>query len=189
MCSSDLTFAKWKGQDVFLQALSKISARSPVRGYIIGGPVYQTSGSQWSLQELQAMSRQLGLTIGFTGFVDSAAAMRALDIVVHASVKPEPLGLVIPEAMACGKPVVVANAGGAAEMYTDRVDALGYRPGDADYMATVISELVDNEPLRARLSAVSPQHIAKRFDRARWGHQLPTMYETLTRRMPLRMAA
>ena len=183
------TFAKWKGQDVFLQALSKISAQSPVRGYIIGGPVYQTSGSQWSLQELQTMSRQLGLTIGFTGFVDSASAMRALDIVVHASVKPEPLGLVIPEAMACGKPVVVANAGGAAEMYTDRVDALGYRPGDADDMATVISELVDNEPLRARLSAVSPQHVAKRFDRARWGHQLPTMYETLTRRMPLRMAA
>ena len=81
------------------------------------------------------------------------------------------------------------DAGGAAEMYTDRVDALGYRPGDADDMATVISELVDNEPLRARLSAVSPQHVAKRFDRARWGHQLPTMYETLTRRMPLRMAA
>ena len=52
--------------------------------------------------------------VGFTGFVqDSATAMRALDIVVHASTDPEPFGLVIAEAMACGKPVVASRAGGA----------------------------------------------------------------------------
>ena len=44
--------------------------------------------------------------------------MRALDIVVHASTDPEPFGLVIAEAMACGKAVVVSRAGGAVG--TDR---------------------------------------------------------------------
>ena len=110
------TFARWKGHETFLRALATLPPSLRMRGYIVGGPVYQTSGSQTSLEELRELVRALGLEgrIGFTGFVqDSSMAMRALDVVVHASTDPEPFGLVIAEAMACGKPVVVSRAGGA----------------------------------------------------------------------------
>ena len=54
-----------------------------------------------------------------TGFVkDSAAALRALDVVVHGSTAPEPFGLVIAEAMACGRTVIVSDSGGVAEVIT-----------------------------------------------------------------------
>ena len=48
------TFARWKGHEVFLDAIARVARQHPVRGYIIGGPVYQTVGSQCSLEELKA---------------------------------------------------------------------------------------------------------------------------------------
>ena len=65
----------------------------------------------------EPQSLGLGPRVGFTGFVpDSSSAIRSLDIVVHASTDPEPFGLVIAEAMACGKAVVASGAGGAIEL-------------------------------------------------------------------------
>ncbi|HEU4686787.1 MAG TPA: glycosyltransferase, partial [Vicinamibacterales bacterium] len=82
------TYARWKGHATFLEALSLLPASLPVRGYIIGGPVYETAGSQVSVEELRDRAHSLGLgtRVGFTGFIaDASSAMRALDIVVHAS--------------------------------------------------------------------------------------------------------
>ena len=90
------TMARWKGHDVFLRALSMLPKELPIRGYVIGGPIYSTAGSQRSVEELRALASGLGLNgnAAFTGFVkDAAAAMRSLDVVVHASTDPEPFGL------------------------------------------------------------------------------------------------
>ena len=55
------TFARWKGHEVFLNALSRVRSSIPVRGYVIGGPIYQTSGSQYSATELRALAASRGL--------------------------------------------------------------------------------------------------------------------------------
>ena len=68
--------------------------------YIVGGALYDTKGSQYSALELQRLAATCGLSdrVGFTGFIERAdEAMRALDVVVHASTEPEPFGLVIAE--------------------------------------------------------------------------------------------
>src|SRR6185436_19433560 len=73
------TLAKWKGHNVFLQALSLLPESLPVRGYIIGDSIYRTDGSQWHLDELRNQAKNLGLVekVGFTGFVErSARALR-----------------------------------------------------------------------------------------------------------------
>ena len=112
------TFARWKGHDVFLRALAAMPKDEPVRGYVIGGAVYDTAGSQYTMDELQALADCLGLNgrVGFTGFLPPAPVMRALDVVVHATTRPEPFGLAIAEAMACGRAVIMSAAGGAAEI-------------------------------------------------------------------------
>ena len=111
------TMARWKGHQVFLRAVAKASRVLPIRAYVIGAPIYKNESSQYQIDELRRMAAELGIEeiVGFTGFVDdSAAAIRALDIVVHASTQPEPFGLAIAEGMACGKPVIVSAAGGAS---------------------------------------------------------------------------
>ncbi len=126
------TFARWKGHETFVDAIGRLHARSRVRGYIIGGPVYETAGSQWSMEELRAAVARAGLSdvIGLTGpIADVPAAMRRLDVLVHASTSPEPFGMVIAEGMACGRAVVASAGGGASELFEDGVNARGHRAG------------------------------------------------------------
>jgi len=160
------TFARWKGHETFLRALQRLAA-SGVRGYVIGGPLYDTAGSQHTLDELGAMAASLGLhdRVGFTGFVaQPAAAMRALDVIVHASTEPEPFGLVIAEGLACGKPVIVSAAGGAAELVEPGVDALTFAPGDVAALAGAMACCAADRLLRERLGAAARQTALRRFD-------------------------
>lgn len=176
------TFARWKGHETFLRALSMLPASLRVRGYIVGGPVYETSGSQMSIDELREVVRRLGLDgrVGFTGFVpDSSMAMRALDIVVHASTDPEPFGLVIAEAMACRKPVVVSSAGGASELIEPGVNALAFSPGQASELAQRIEELARDGHLRERLGRAGRSMAEQRFHRRRMASELTPIYESL----------
>jgi glycosyltransferase involved in cell wall biosynthesis len=120
--------------------------------------------------------RHISDIVGFTGHVDDVpAALRSLDIVVHASTEPEPFGMVIAEGMAARRAVVAARAGGAAELFRDRVDAIGFTPGNAAELADRLEELVVDATRRetiaasARSTAIdrfSPERMARAFREA-----------------------
>lgn len=176
------TLARWKGHETFLQALALLPPDAPVRGYIIGGALYETEGSQLSLEELRQIAAQLNLAdrVGFTGFIrEPAAALRALDIVVHASVAPEPFGRVIVEGMACGRAVVASRAGGAEELFTEGVNALGHPPSNAHALAKCISKLIHDKDLRAALGDAGRRTATHRFDRRRLAEELTPLYRSL----------
>jgi glycosyltransferase involved in cell wall biosynthesis len=177
------TYANWKGQDVFLDALARLPAPGPpVRGYIVGGPIYVTVGSQFSRDELErrAASRGLAGRVGFVPFqTDPVDLYRMLDVAVHASTRPEPFGLTIVEAMSCGKPVVVSAAGGAAELFTPGHDGLGHSPGDAAGLAAAIARLAADPRLRERLGANARRTAVERFSRERFGREMATIYEKI----------
>ena len=176
------TFARWKGHETFLEALSLLPASSPVRGYVIGGPVYDTTGSQVALDDLRerADSLRLGSRAGFTGFIaDSSSAIRSLDIVVHASTDPEPFGLVIAEAMACGRAVVASRAGGAIELTDACEDAMTHTPGDARGLADRIQRLATDPALRDRLGAAGRVTAERCFTRSRMAAELTPIYQGL----------
>ena len=185
------TFARWKGQEVFLDAFERIPASRSIRGYIIGGPMYDTSGSQYSRRELEAMidARNLRSRVGLTGFVDSAAAMRSLDVVIHASVEPEPFGLVIAEAMACGRPVVTTADGGAAELIEVDRDALVAPSGDPRALATAIERLAGDAALRDSLGMHARAAALARFSPERMLADLVSVFETAGIRRPLAQSA
>ena len=173
------TLARWKGHEVFLRAISLLPEDLLVRGYVIGDAIYQTDGSQYSLDDLHRLARQFGIShrVGFTGFVEeSAAAMRALDIVVHASVRPEPFGLVIAEGMACARPVIATLTGGAAEVVSPEIDAVVYGQGDSVALAKCIQRLALDPDLRTRLGRGGRSTAERRFDRTRMVQQFVSVY-------------
>jgi glycosyltransferase involved in cell wall biosynthesis len=177
------TYARWKGQDIFQNAIAKLPASMPpARFYIIGGSIYHTAGSQFSREELQARATTLGIAdkLGFIGFQsDPLAIYRALDVMVHASSKPEPFGRTIIEAMSCGKAVIISNAGGAAELFTQGVDALGVAPGDADGMANAIEKLVTNPSLRNSIAQAARTTALTRFGLDRFGREFLAAYQKI----------
>ena len=95
---------------------------------------------------------------------------------VHASIRPEPFGLTIIEAMGCGKPVVVSEAGGAAELFTPDHDGLGHSPGDATGLASAIARLAADPALRARLGANARRTAVERFSQERYGREMAAIY-------------
>jgi glycosyltransferase involved in cell wall biosynthesis len=181
------TYARWKGHDLFLRAAARALATDPglpVRFCVIGGPIYHTAGSQWSLDELRGRAKSLGIApkVGFVHFLDDPVPVyRALDVVVHASTQPEPFGLTIAEAMACGRAVLVSNAGGAAELFEDGKDAIGLPPGDEDALARAITQLVHDDDRREQLGTNARAAAQQRFDDSRFGQRLVDVYQRAMR--------
>ena len=176
------TYARWKGHDLFLDAASRVSVTPspPVRFYVVGGPIYRSAGSQFSLEELEAKANSLGLG-GRIGFVphqgEPAEVFQSLDVVVHASTRPEPFGRVIVEAMACGRALVAMQAGGAAELFEDGVSALGAPPNDPDALADRLSRLIASIDLRASLGREGRKAAIAYFDRNRLGSEWIRAYQ------------
>lgn len=173
------TFGRWKGHATFIDAVAKLPADLPVRAYVIGAPLYTTDNSQYQIEELRARAVAAGVAdrVAFTGYMPrSEEALRALDVVVHASTEPEPFGLVIAEAMACARPVIVANGGGAREIVEPGVDALTHAPGDAGALAARIHELATDARRRAAMGAAGRETALRRFDRGRLANDLLPVY-------------
>jgi glycosyltransferase involved in cell wall biosynthesis len=176
------TFARWKGHEVFLRAIASLPPDLRIRAYIVGGGIYQTDESQHTLGELRALAGRLSLEdrVVFTGHVaDPAAVYRGLDVVVHASTSPEPFGLVIAEAMACGRAVVVSAAGGASELIRPGVDALTYPAGDVLALANCILRLASSPLERARLGGEARRSAEQRFDRRRLATEALSTYRAV----------
>lgn len=179
------TYAWWKGHRTFLTAAARLVASEPERRfrfYVVGGPIYGRSDAELEAGDLTRLIGELGLegSVGLVPFQANAAAVyRGLDVVVHASERPEPFGRTIVEGMASGRPVVVARGGGARELFTEGESAVGHEPGNADDLARTLSRLVQDDALRARLAVGGRAEAERRFDRKRLGAELHAAYAAL----------
>jgi glycosyltransferase involved in cell wall biosynthesis len=178
-------YARWKGQDVLLEAFSRLGRSLPalsLRLYIVGGPIYTTDASQFTADEMGGLISELGLT-GLVGLIpfqrNVVPILRSLDIVVHASRKPEPFGLSIVEAMACGRPVVAAKGGGVDEIVENGVTGMLHLPGDGVALAELLRTLIDAPELRDRLATAGRRAAVARFSRPRLGPEVVALYDSV----------
>jgi len=107
-------------------------------------------------RDLKELVVDLGLDgrVEMIGFCeDVEAELARLDVVVHASTVPEPFGQVVVEAMGAGRPVVVPDRGGPAEVVEDEVTGLVYRLGSEEGLAAALRRLAGDATLRDRLGA------------------------------------
>ena len=91
---------QWKGQREFLEAAIAAAGQDPrIRPVIVGD---ESDGGRAYIEAVHALASQSGLgdRIIFAGYQSEVEPYyAAMDIVVHASITPEPFGMVVPEAM------------------------------------------------------------------------------------------
>ncbi len=142
----------WKGHHAVIEAIALMpdAARRGFRMLFVGDVAPVDRGYR---EMLDARAAELGITanVAFAGVrTKPADFVAASDVAVHASVTPEPFGTVVIEAMALGKPVVVANAGGPAEIVTAGSGLL-HDPADPRQLAGLLGQLAVDPGLRQRL--------------------------------------
>lgn len=145
----------WKGQDVALRALADLPG---VHGIFAGAPLF---GEADYAQKLQSLSGELQIAARthFLGHRDDVPElMRAMDVVLHPSVDPEPFGRTLVEAMLSRVPLVATATGAAPEILADGAAGLLVPPRDAAAMAEALRQwlrgadpaLLDRAERRAR---------------------------------------
>jgi glycosyltransferase involved in cell wall biosynthesis len=159
--------ARWKGHLLFLDAIARLRTPVPrIAFFLIGGSIYDTTSERGYERELRSAITRRGLAqdVVVTGFQENMPPWyRAMDVVVHASTRPEPFGRTVMEAMACGRPVVAAAAGGVPEVVTHGANGLLYPMGDASALADAIARLLRDPDERRRLGVAGRCTALERF--------------------------
>jgi glycosyltransferase involved in cell wall biosynthesis len=170
--------APWKGQEVFLRAFARAFPEGEEVAVLVGAALFGEDGYERQLRELVGV---LGIEerVEFRGFrSDVFEELAGVDVLVHASVIPEPFGQVVIEGMAAGLPVVASGAGGPAEIIVDGETGLLYPPGDVDALARLLRLLVGDAELRSRLGDRAHAAVAM-YSPERVGAQILDVYRRL----------
>jgi glycosyltransferase involved in cell wall biosynthesis len=149
-----------KGQHVILEALALLPGAQCL---IVGDTIFGTHDYK---EQLDRLVDSLGLRarVRFLGHrTDVPRLMRASDVVVQTSVRPESFARVIVEAMLCGTLVVGPREGGVPEILTEDLVALLYPPGDSGALANLLRSLQHGGQRTARLVELGIERAERYF--------------------------
>ncbi len=173
----------WKGHDILVEAIALLRDRGLIVPLRIAGDVYP-GGERYRLA-LEARVARLGLDtqVELLGFVDDVASLLASHaIFALPSVRPEPFGLALVEAMAHGMACVATAAGGPAEIVDDGRTGLLVPPGDALALAGAIQRLWRDRDLRTRLGRAAATEVRSRFGSDHEVDRIEALYQSLLAR-------
>jgi glycosyltransferase involved in cell wall biosynthesis len=168
----------WKGQEVLVRAADRIlRLHAKTRFLIVGGATHRKERYASHLAKL-VEDLHLSEKVTLVGEVENMHELyKELDIVVHTSILPEPLGNVIGEAMLIGRPVVAARSGGVVEQVDDGVSGLLYEPGNDRDLADKVVSLLKNPQLRTEMGLNGQRIITTKFNKEKILAQLLSIYE------------
>lgn len=167
---------EWKGQHVFLEAARRVLETGAKAEFVlIGGALFGETDYE---ADLRKQAAPLGEAVSFTGFrSDVPALLKNLDILVHASITPEPFGQVVTEGMAVGLPVIATNAGGVPEIITSGENGFLTPMGDDKALADALQTLLHDPTQAQTLAHQGWQHVRANFTARQTAKRLEAVYD------------
>ena len=152
--------APWKGQDLFLRAFAAAFAAGAERAVVVGAAMF---GEESYERELHALAADLGIAerVEFRGFREDVwPELQSMDVLVHASLIPEPFGTVVLEGMAAGLAVIAADEGGPASVIADGQTGRLFASRDPGSLTAAMRALRDDPRERERLGGAAREAVA-----------------------------
>ncbi|MCB1875316.1 MAG: glycosyltransferase family 4 protein [Chromatiales bacterium] len=170
----------WKGQELFLDAAARLLPKYPdIYMLMVGGTPDDCRPFEKELRE-RVGRESWGNRIRFTGHLNGMSeAYNGLDVPVSASTSPEPLGTMVIETMAMGRPLIAPNHGGGAEMNEHEKTALLFEPRNADSLAECIERLYLDRELGRRLGEAARAKALATFDVHTHAERIQAVYDRL----------
>jgi glycosyltransferase involved in cell wall biosynthesis len=142
---------EWKRPNDVLQAFAAAAVPDSYLVFAGSGPLGP---------RLEADAKQIGITdrVRFLGFVNQSAlpgAYVACDLLVLPS-GHEPFGLVVNEAMICGRPVVVSDSVGAArDLVREGETGFIFPTGNVEALAAILRQVLPDSKRLARMGSAA----------------------------------
>lgn len=115
--------------------------------------------------------------VRFMGRVTPRDFYSQVDVVVAPSLWNEPLGMVVAEALAFGKPVIGSKRGGIPEMISDGENGLLFEPDAPDELAGCLRLMHGDSELRACLTLNAQPSSAPFMDIVAWIKRYEALYD------------
>jgi glycosyltransferase involved in cell wall biosynthesis len=163
-----------KGHRFLLQAAAELKrSHAPFRLMIFG------EGYLNYQLRAQAAAYGLGGIVQFPGFRDDLDDfIGCFDLFVHPALS-EGLGVAALKAAAAGVPVVGFNAGGLSEAVLHGETGLLVTSENADELQKAIATMIDDPPLRRKMSIAGRERMQKEFSIATMADKHITLYESV----------
>lgn len=170
----------WKGVKEFVSAAIRVlDSVEDAYALIVGD---ESDGNRSYFREVQNLAQNSSGKdrIIFAGFRDDVpAVLQTLDLLVHTSVKPEPFGRVLAEAMAAGTPVVASNRGGPLDIVIDGETGLLVDPEDTATLATTIELMLRNSQTAQEMGERGRQRAKREFAVNRHATKINDIYRSV----------
>jgi phosphatidylinositol alpha-mannosyltransferase len=135
---------------------------------------------------LNDLARSVGADVIFAGRVDDQelpAYYQASDVVCSPSLRGESFGIVLLEAMACGKPIVASRIAGYEALVGNAGGGPLVPPGDADAIADALVSLLGDEALRREFGGRGSAAV-RAYDWSAIAGRLDAIYRRVLERCP-----
>lgn len=153
-----------KGYEYFLMAAKLIKETYPNVKFLIVGQTLETRKEYW--QKILMLINELGIEkdIVLAGLrMDMPQIMNTMDIFVLSSIA-EAAPAVIPEAMACAKPVVATRVGGIPELVSDGETGIVVPPRNPQAIAEAVLYLLNHPEKAIEMGLKGRQLAINKFD-------------------------
>ncbi len=172
---------RWKGIDRLIRAFAEVHERFPRAVLVVLG------GNDGGLRgDLQSEYQQLAAGLGvdkkthFIGFRDDVRPYMAdMDMLALPSVRPEPFGRVLAEAMALGVPAIITAHGGATEVVRRGLDGLWAEPDNVNDLASAIATMLGDEESRHRMGERAAASVRERYDSRRLSAEITDLMRSI----------
>lgn len=101
----------------------------------------------------------------------------ASDVVIYPSSVGEPFGLVMLEAMAMAKPIIVTNVGGMPEVVHEGINGFVIPARDFETLGYRIIQILDDDGLKRRLGNTGRQILESQYTKRKVAWQTISLYE------------
>ena len=172
----------WKGQAIFIEAVRLVGQqlKKPITYLIIGdSPEFGDKQYENSLRQ-RAIDCELEEVLMFTGRRnDLVEILPEIDVVVSASTEPEPLGLVMLEAMASGCVFVGPSFGAAIEVVMDGKNGFLFEPSSVVSLSKSLISAVECVANNWLNREEMRDMIVEKFNAEKCSNSTETIYKNL----------
>ena len=167
----------WKGHLEFLQAAAPAMKLFPELKLLIVGDY--SDGNKAYQDEITRVveTGRFSNRVIFTGYVKDVGNHYCLmDVCVHASIQPEPFGLVITEAMSHGIPVIASNRGAPGEIISEGETGYLVDPEAEDEFADRMISLLSDRAVRERIGEAARQYALETYPLDAYARKMEGVY-------------